>query len=219
MFGGPAGLPLPGRARRRCYNPGDRVSQLGERNMHLTILLFLTLLFGAIAFPLFLTLLFGAIAFTLLLQPAEPKSHKKYALSLAAVAAFVFAIANWLLFFRFVSPDESADIFLPILFLATLFIGHGWLRLYRETHPREECNRAQRIVESLPPEYQDHVLRFVEAAHLGREVDIKVETERIANIVRRITDGNCKAVLAKVAREMERQPEILDSFYNVGYYK
>ena len=131
----------------------------------------------------------------------------------------ILVIVRLLVYAHLLAEDEAAFTFFAFLFWPAFFIGRKWLEFYRETHPHGESNRAMRIIRSLPPECQDHVLRFLEAERFSSgQVDIDRETERIADILRTIPTEKQEAVLATVARTVEEEPEHDESFYNVGFY-
>lgn len=152
-------------------------------------------------------------------ETLRTRSHRRYALMLLATGIAILVIVRLLVYAHLLAEDEAAFTFFAFLFWPAFFIGRKWLEFYRETHPHGESNRAMRIIRSLPPECQDHVLRFLEAERFSSgQVDIDRETERIADILRTIPTEKQEAVLATVARTVEEEPEHDESFYNVGFY-
>jgi hypothetical protein len=152
------------------------------------------------------------------MKKLETRSHLNYALMLLASFVAIAVVVRLLSYVHLLDPNEAGYVALALMLYPTLFFGKEWLAFYRETHPYEESNRAMDIIRSLPPECQDHILRFLEGKRFSSG-QVDRETQRITNIFREIPITSREAVLAAVTRTVEQEPQNDDSFYNVGYYK
>lgn len=143
----------------------------------------------------------------------------RYGLMLLGSIAVVTTVAAGLYILNIIGDATAISYGFVAIVLPSGLIGRRWLLSERKRHPHAESNRAMDIIKSLPPEYEDYFLRFLEARRYSRpKVDVVAETQRIANILREIPEEERSAVITKVSEELKRQARNPDSFYNVGPY-